>query len=80
MDFLKEVVSTIFTLTGLFTLIYFGAYIVELAKQKARRKLSGIHYTYSGTKLLPHAPCEYGVAKDADGSLYTYMKKESYKF
>lgn len=39
MEFLKDVVETIFVLVGVFTFIYFMAYAVELAKQKVRRKM-----------------------------------------
>jgi hypothetical protein len=39
MEILKEILSTILTLVGIFTLFYIGGYLIELGKQKVRRKM-----------------------------------------
>lgn len=39
MQIILEILETILTSTGIFAFIYVGAYVVELAKQKVRKKL-----------------------------------------
>lgn len=39
MEYLKDLLEVALTMIGIFTFIYIGAYFVELAKQKVRRKM-----------------------------------------
>lgn len=39
MEYLKEILQAAITIIGVFSFIYVGAYFVELAKQKVRRKM-----------------------------------------